>query len=104
METVFILGGLLVAAFVGYGMINGSRNNDPMNRKCASELCHYFVNADIPDSDEIYGIFRSNARYKTQANHVLSMDPIILMKAGCPKDAAISTVPFMRMAIMQLSE
>jgi len=97
---IFLLAvGVLV---VGYLFLNGRRNSDPLNRKCAAELCEYLTSQGQIDVEEIQGIFLRNARYRKQANHVLSMVPVILVRAGYPRDMAMNCVPLLRMAIADI--
>jgi hypothetical protein len=97
-------GGALAISFLFYLFKNGSRNNDPLNRKCAAEICDYLTSAEIPSPDEIRDIFIKNARYKVQANHVLSMVPPLLINAGMPKHVAMSVVPLLRSAVSLVPE
>lgn len=93
---------LLVLVVGGYLLINGKRNNDPLNRKCAAEICLYVTSSTEPEVEEVYKIFMQNARYKTQANHVLSMVPALLIKAGYPKADSMSVVPLLRAAVAMI--
>lgn len=93
----FVIGGIIVL-IVLYGVINGSRNRDPLNRKCAAEICEYLTSRDDFDPTDILGIFKEHARYQKQANHVASMIPPLLMKAGYPKDAAMQVYPLVKLA------
>jgi len=92
--------GAIVAIIVIYLVINGRRNSDPMNRKCAAEICELLVSKEEVYPEEITNLFLSNARYNKQAGHVVSMVPALLIKAGHPKDLAMSTVPLLRAAQM----
>jgi len=93
---VFLFGLIIVVG--GYLLLNWKRNSDPLNRKCAAEICEYVTSVPQISVDEICAIFMRNARYKAQANHVLSMVPALLMKAGYPKDASMNVVPILRAA------
>ena len=95
MEIFLVLLGLLVG---GYLLLNWKRNSDPLNRKCAAEICEYVTSSPQISVEEIREIFMRNARYKAQANHVLSMVPVLLIKAGYPKDASMNVVPILRAA------
>jgi hypothetical protein len=95
----FIIGGVIAIAFL-YFMINGSRNSDPMNRKCAAEICEYLTSREDFDPIEIQEIFKEHARYQKQANHIVSMVPVLLMKAGYPRDATMAIVPLLRSAAL----
>lgn len=97
-----ILLGIAAAVVVIYLIVNGSRNRDPHNRKCAAEICEYLTSRDEFDPMEIQQIFMNNARYQKQANHIVSMVPVLLIKAGYPKDAAMAIVPMVRSAAMLL--
>lgn len=97
-EILIGIGAVLVVLILSYLVINGKRNSDPLNRKCAAEICEYITTSDEPMPDEIAEIFMRNARYKAQANHVLSMVPPLLMSAGIPQPAAMSVVPLLRAA------
>jgi len=69
----------------------GRRNNDPLNRKAAAEICAYLTEATndgIIDPVAIAEIFLRNARYRSQARHVATMVPILLENAGYPKELA----------------
>ena len=79
---------------------NGVRNHDPLNRKCAAEICEYLTTRENHDLVEIAGIFKRNARYKSQAIHIASMVQMLLMKAGYPKDAAIAIFPLLKSATL----
>jgi hypothetical protein len=83
---------------IGYLVLNGRRNSDPLNRKCAAEICEYLVSTENLAVQDIHAIFQQNARYRTQANHVLSMVPSLLMRAGYPRDVAFEFVPLLRAA------
>lgn len=96
------IAGLLVTAIVVYLFINGRRNVDPMNRKCAAEICEYLVSTAKPDPVAVREIFLRNARYQKQANHVVSMVPALLINGGVPKDVAMSFVPGLRMVIQTI--
>jgi hypothetical protein len=95
-EIFLVLVGLVVG---GYLLLNWKRNSDPLNRKCAAEICEYVTSSSSQISiEEIHAIFLRNARYKAQANHVLSMVPALLIRAGYPKDASMNVVPILRAA------
>jgi hypothetical protein len=83
----------------GYLLLNWKRNNDPLNRKCAAEICEYVTSFPEISIEEIHEIFMRNARYKAQANHVLSMVPALLIRAGYPKDLSMNVVPILRAAV-----
>ena len=34
-----IILGIVAVAIAGYLVVNGKRNSDPLNRKCAAEIC-----------------------------------------------------------------
>ena len=103
MDNLIILVGVGIAGLVIlYLFINGKRNSDPLNRKCAAELCEYFMTEGALDVDEVRRIFKTNARYKSQANHVLSMVPPLLMNAGYPKEVALTVVPLLRAAVYEI--
>lgn len=93
----YVIGGIAVLIIL-YGVINGSRNSDPLNRKCAAEICEYLTNRNDFDVSDIQEIFKKNARYQKQANHVASMVPPLLMKAGYPRDAAMQIYPLLKSA------
>jgi hypothetical protein len=90
--------GVFLLFVILYLIINGSRNSDPLNRKCAAEICQYLTNTSNPDPIEIAEIFLANARYKNQANHIVSMVPDLLIRLGVSEDAAMGFVPIMRAA------
>lgn len=94
MEILAVLFGIVVI----YLVINGKRNSDPLNRKCAAEICEYLVSKEECSPDEIAEIFINNARYNKQAGHIVSMVPTLLIKAGYPKDEAMNTLPLLRAA------
>ena len=90
---------LFIAVIIGlYLIINGKRNSDPLNRKCAAEICELVTSTDDCTPEEIVEIFRNNARYRKQASHVVSMVPPLLMKAGHPQNIAMGIVPLLREA------
>lgn len=93
----FVIGGVILLVVL-YGVINGSRNSDPMNRKCAAEICEYLTSRDEFDPVEIQAIFKEHARYQKQANHVASMVPALLINAGIPRDAAMQIYPLVKSA------
>jgi hypothetical protein len=95
MEILFVLIGVLVG---GYLLLNWKRNSDPLNRKCAAEICEYVTSSPEISVEAIREIFMRNARYKSQANHILSMVPALLIRAGYPKDASMSVVPVLKAA------
>ncbi len=92
--------GAIVVVIVIYLIINGRRNSDPLNRKSAAEICELLVSKDEVTLEEIANVFFSNARYNKQAGHIVSMVPSLLIKAGYPKDSAMSLVPLLRSAQM----
>lgn len=95
MEIFLVVVGLVVG---GYLLLNWKRNSDPLNRKCAAEICEYVTSSPQISIEEIHAIYLRNARYKVQANHVLSMVPALLIRAGYPKDASMNVVPILRAA------
>jgi hypothetical protein len=97
---VLVLALAVVAIVIGYLAINGKRNSDPLNRKCAAEICEYLTRADTTDLNVeiIREIFMRNARYRKQAYHIVSMVPLLLISEGYPKDAATSVAPLLRVA------
>lgn len=95
MEIFLVVTGLVVG---GYLLLNWKRNSDPLNRKCAAEICEYVTSSPQISVEEIHGIFIRNARYKAQANHVLSMVPALLIRAGYPKETSMNVVPILRAA------
>lgn len=83
---------LAVVLVVGYGIINGRRNADPLNRKAAAEICEYLTGpGEQSDPVEIARILQNNARYRRQAKHVASMVPVLLKEAGVPWEVARHT-------------
>lgn len=96
MWLVYLACGLVVL----YLIINGRRNADPLNRKCAAEICEYLVMEREPTALAIAQIFLANARYRKSANHIVSMVPAILIKNGFAKNLAFGTVPLLRQAAM----
>ncbi len=94
--------GLVAIVIVGYLVLNGRRNSDPLNRKCAAEICEYLATSQTPDPSDVRAIFMNNARYQAQAMHVVSMVPALLLKAGYPKDAAMSVAPLIRTVALTL--
>lgn len=93
----FVIGGVVVLVLL-YGMVNGSRNRDPLNRKCAAEICEYLTSREEFDPIDILDIFKQHARYQKQASHVASMIRPLLMKAGYSKDAAMQVYPLVKAA------
>jgi hypothetical protein len=94
--------GLIAVVVIAYLIINGRRNSDPLNRKCAAEICEYLATAKAPDPADLHAIFMTNARYQAQAMHVVSMVPVLLIKAGYPKDAAMNVAPLIRAVAITL--
>jgi len=92
-----IIIGLVLVVFL-YLIINGKRNSDPLNRKCAAEICELITSNEECTPEEIAEIFKNNVRYNKQAGHVISMIPALLIKAGYPKDVAMNVVPLLRSA------
>ena len=90
--------GAIVLLVGGYLLRNWKRNSDPLNRKCAAEICEYLASSPDIVVQQIRDIFLRNVRYNIQANHVLSMVPALLIKAGYPKDMAMGIVPDLRAA------
>ena len=86
----------IVGIIVLYLVITGSRNRDPLNRKCAAEICEYLVTNSAHDPYAIRDIFMRNARYQKQATHVVSMVPALLIMNGIPRAAAMAVVPVLR--------
>ena len=95
MKIALALIGALVALYL---IINGKRNSDPLNRKCAAEICELITSRPDCSPQEIATIFVNNARFNTQAGHVVSMVPALLIKAGYPQQQAMSVVPLLRAA------
>lgn len=95
MEIVIVL---IVGVVSTYLYVNSKRNSDPMNRKCAAEICEYLVSTDRPDPLFVRDIFVQNARDHKQANHIVSMVPQLLVNAGIPRQAALSIVSALRQA------
>jgi D-glycero-D-manno-heptose 1,7-bisphosphate phosphatase len=94
---------VVVSAVGGYLSLNWKRNSDPLNRKCAAEICECLTSSPgMVSFDEIHEIFRRNARYKLHANHVLSMVPGLLMKGGYPKREAINVVSLLRVVVASI--
>ncbi len=89
----------VVALVVLYLVVNGKRNSDPLNRKCAAEICEYLVASGAPNVEGVQEIFMRNARYQAQANHVLSMVPTLLMRVGYSFENAQGVVPLLREAV-----
>jgi hypothetical protein len=98
MDMLWIVLGVVAALVVGYLVFNGKRNSDPLNRKCAAEICEYLTSATDAGVPGIHEIFMRNARYQAQANHVVSMVPVLLMNAGVPRERAMSIVSMLRSA------
>lgn len=92
----------IAALIVGYLFLNGRRNRNPLNRKCALEICRYLTEDGPVSVEGLRQIFLQNARCKSQANHVLSMVPPLLMDAGFRQEEAMSCVPLLRAAISEL--
>ena len=90
----------IAAVIVLYLIINRMRNSDPLNRRCAAEICELLTSKDDIYPEQIAEIFMRNARYNKQAGHVVSMVPALLIEAGYPKEAALGTVPMLRAAQM----
>lgn len=104
MEILVAILGILIATIIFYLLRNYRRNSDPLNRKCASEICQSIVENGYVDPVEIERIFRQNARYRKQALHVVSMVPTLLQMYGCPREFAMSTVMGLQSVAFQLSE
>ena len=99
-----ILIGLVAVVVVGYLIINGRRNSDPLNRKCAAEICEYLATTREPNPAQIHAIFMSNARYQKQGLHVISMIPVLLMNGGYPKEAAMGVANMLRPIALSLPQ
>ncbi|MCP5163337.1 MAG: hypothetical protein H6999_10205 [Hahellaceae bacterium] len=95
----YVIGGIGLL-FIILMLKNGARNNDPLNRKCAADICEYLTSKENFEPIEIAEIFKENARYQAQANHITSMVPLLLMKAGYPRDAAMAVVPLLKSAVL----
>lgn len=93
-----IIGLAVLVIVFAYLIINRSRNTDPLNRKCAAEICEYLVSTQDIDPEQIKKIFENNARYQKQALHIVSMIPTLLMSAGIPNNNAMSIVPILQIA------
>lgn len=104
MEILFVIFAIFVVLIVFYFVRNYRRNSDPLNRKCASEICQSIVEKGFVDPAEIEKIFRQNARYQKQALHVVSMVPTLLQMYGCPREFAMSTVMALQHVAFQLSK
>lgn len=99
---MWVIAGVVAAAIAFYLFLNGRRNADPMNRKCAAEICEYLVSTAEPDPLAVREIFMRNARYQKQANHIVSMVPVQLMSGGLTKQEAMNFVPGLRMVIQTI--
>jgi hypothetical protein len=99
MEIGFIII-CVAAAFAAWKLIVRIwwRNKNPHNRKCTAEICQYLVSTPNAEPAVIFDIFMSNARYRSQAQHVATMVPRALVQAGHDSKGAWSLVP-MLMAI-----
>lgn len=96
-----LFGIVLVSIVLAYLVLNKSRNSDPLNRKCASEICYYLVNSDELDLTEITLIFDEHARYQKQALHIASMIPSLLISEGVPSKDAMALVPLLQAAALE---
>ncbi|MFK0691582.1 hypothetical protein ACFX5Q_25765 [Mesorhizobium sp. IMUNJ 23033] len=101
---MWIVGGIVLGLIGWYLLRNGRRNGDPLNRKCAAEICEYLTHSEQVNASGIAEIFMRNARYRTQARHVVSMVPAILIKAGYPSEQSMSFVPIMFQAAALIPE
>jgi hypothetical protein len=101
---MWIAGGIILGVVAWYLLRNGKRNGDPLNRKCAAEICEYLTGSDQLSASDIAEIFMRNARYRTQARHIVSMVPAILIKAGYPREQSTSFVPIMYQAAALIPE
>jgi hypothetical protein len=95
-----ILLGIIALIVVVYLISNKTKNSDPLNRKCAAEICEYLVSTDQVDPQEIALIFDTHARYQKQALHIVSMIPNLLINGGIPSKDAMSLVPLLQMAAL----
>lgn len=90
---------LILAGFaLFYFFRNGRRNSDPLNRKCAAEICSLLVEKDDVEIEGIIEIFQRNARYQSQALHVCSMVPPLLIRAGYPRQQSIGYFALLKAA------
>lgn len=90
--------GVILVIIVIYSIINGQRNRDPLNRKCAAEICEILIAKKEISPQEIADVFTTNARYNKQAGHIVSMVPALLIESGVPRPSAMSFVPLLRAA------
>ena len=95
-------GSILVVMIIFYLIRNGSRNSDPLNRKCAAEICQLITSKQNVEHEDFVQVFMNNARYQKQANHIVSMVPSLLIKAGYPEEFSMSVVPVLRQSAMLL--
>lgn len=95
--------GAIIAIIIIYLVVNKVRNSDPLNRKCAAEICNLLTRSEEDiTAAQVADIFMANARYNKQAGHIVSMVPALLIEEGYPKNAAMSTVPLLREAQMMI--
>ena len=106
LDNFLWVGGAVVVLIAWYLIRNGRRNSDPLNRKAAAEICEYLMTPDPGPSDtmDIVEIFRQNARYRSQAKHVASMVPALLINAGVPREIALSSHQTVMKAVELLPE
>jgi hypothetical protein len=87
--VMFWVLGAIALLVIAYGVRNGRRNADPLNRKAAAEICEYLTSeGGSSNPADIAAILRGNARYRGNARHIASMVPVLLKEAGIPWEVA----------------
>jgi hypothetical protein len=92
----------IAALVVAYLVVNARRNSDPLNRKCAAEICAYLTQEGPVRVDVLRQIFLHNARYKSQAKQVLSMVRSRLKRVGLKGEEAMSRVRLLRAVVSEI--
>lgn len=93
---------VLIVLALYYLFKNGRRNSDPLNRKCAAEICTLLIEKEDVQIEDVVEVFQENARYRTNAIHICSMVPPLLIKAGFPRQQAMACYGSLKVAASAL--
>lgn len=95
---LLIIGLIAAAVITIFLMRNASRNSDPLNRQAAAEICEYLASTQFAEVEDVALILERHDRSNSQGNHIASMVPALLQKAGLPTKLALDTQHIVRAA------
>lgn len=95
---LLIIGLIAAAVIIVFLVRNASRNSDPMNRQAAAEICEHLASTQFAEVEDVALILEKHGRSKSQGNHIASMVPALLQRAGIPAKSALDTQHIVRAA------